>query len=75
MRLHRSKDISVHVLTLTSYDFSILTPLCGSCVADKTRISGTRRKKISDWVSEQGINIKFCVKLENNASETCAVMS
>jgi len=30
---------------------------------------------MSDWFLEQGINIKFCVKLGKNASDTCAVLS
>jgi hypothetical protein len=31
--------------------------------------------KISDWVLEQRINIKICVKLGKNASDTGAVLS
>jgi hypothetical protein len=30
--------------------------------------------KMSDWFLEQQINIKFCVKLGNNGSDTCAVL-
>jgi hypothetical protein len=31
--------------------------------------------KMSDRFLEQGINIKFCVKLGNNASVTCTLLS
>jgi hypothetical protein len=30
---------------------------------------------MSDWFLEQQINIKFCVKLGKNASDTCAMLS
>jgi hypothetical protein len=30
---------------------------------------------INDQVLEQQINIKFCVKLGKNASDTCAILS
>jgi hypothetical protein len=30
---------------------------------------------MSEWFLEQQINIKFCVKLGKNASDTCAVLS
>jgi hypothetical protein len=30
---------------------------------------------LNDQILEQQINIKFCVKLGNNASDTCAVLS
>jgi hypothetical protein len=31
-------------------------------------------KKMSDRFLEQGLNIKFCVKLRKNAIDTCAVL-
>jgi len=31
--------------------------------------------KMGDWFSEQQINIKFCVKLVKNVSDTYAVLS
>jgi hypothetical protein len=31
--------------------------------------------KMNDWFLEQWINIKFCVKLGKNASDTCAILS
>jgi hypothetical protein len=30
---------------------------------------------MSDWLLEQRIDIKFCVKLGRNASDTCAMLS
>jgi len=48
--------------------------LCGSCGADKTCVSTSRSKKMSDRFLEQGLNIKFCVKLRKNAIDTCAVL-
>jgi hypothetical protein len=30
---------------------------------------------MSDWFLEQWLNIKFCVKLGKNASDTCAMLS
>jgi hypothetical protein len=30
---------------------------------------------MSDWFLEQQTNIKFCMKLQKNASDTCAMLS
>jgi hypothetical protein len=39
MRVDRNKDMSLHVSTCTSYDFSALTQLYESCGADKMCVS------------------------------------
>jgi hypothetical protein len=48
--------------------------LFGSCGAHKTCVFRLVAK-ISDQFSEQRINIKFCVKLGKNPSDTCEMLS
>jgi len=42
----------------------------GSCGADKDVCVSTSRR-----VSEQRIDIKYCVKLRKNSSDTCTMLS
>jgi hypothetical protein len=63
VRLDRSKDLSMHVPTCTSYDFNALTPV-------------VQKLRRNEWsVLEQRINIKFCVKFGKNASDIWATLS
>jgi hypothetical protein len=58
-------------ITVSTYE----RQLCGNCGANKTCVFLRLVAKMSDRILEQGINIKFCVKLEKNASDTCAMLS
>jgi uncharacterized metal-binding protein len=74
MRLDGSKDMSVHVSACTSYDCNTSMPV----VEVRELVSRVFLRlvaKMEARFSEQRINIKFCVKLGNNASDTCAVLS
>jgi Leu/Phe-tRNA-protein transferase len=67
IRLDRRKFMSVHVSTCTSYDINAVIQLCRSCGADKTWVFLRLVAKMSHRFLEQRMNIKFCVKLGNNA--------
>jgi hypothetical protein len=71
MRLDRSKDMSVHVSTCIKR----INASCVETVALIRRVSPRLVVKMSDRVLVQGINIKLCVKLGKNASDTCALLS
>jgi hypothetical protein len=76
MQYDRSKDMSVHVLTCTSYDFVALMPVvCKLCGSDKMHVFLRLVTKMSDRFLEQRMNTKFCVKLGKNANETCVMLS
>jgi hypothetical protein len=64
--LDRSKDVSVYVSTCISYDFNALT----SVASDKTRIFVRLVAEMSGRFLERQMNIKFCVKLGQNANNT-----
>jgi len=49
--------------------------LCGSSDADKVCVFLHFVAKMSDKFLEQRINIKSCVKLGKNASDTCTMLS
>jgi hypothetical protein len=49
--------------------------LCGSRGTDKTCAFLRLVAELSDLFLGQRIYIKFCVKLGNNASDTCAMLS
>jgi uncharacterized metal-binding protein len=49
--------------------------LCGSCGADKMWVFPHLVTKMSDRILEQQINIKFCIKLTKNSSDTCEMLS
>jgi hypothetical protein len=66
-RLDHSKDMSVHVLTCTNYNFN-------ACGAGKKCLY-VLVQKMSDGFLEKGINMRFCVELGKNESDTCAVLS
>jgi len=51
-----------------------LRQLRASCDADKTCLFLRLVAKMSDRFPEQRIDIKYCVKLGKNASDTCAVL-
>jgi hypothetical protein len=65
MRLDHSKDMFVHVPTCTSSDFNPLTPVVMLIRCVFLHLV----TKLSDGFLEQRINIKFCVKLRENASD------
>jgi len=68
--------MSVQVSTCTRYDPSALTlQLYGNCGADKTCVFLSLVAKMINRFLEQRISIKFRVKLGNNASDTCAMLS
>jgi hypothetical protein len=75
MRLDRSKDVTVHVLICTSCNFSALMTVCGSFSPNKTYPFLGLVAKMSDQFLEQRNNVKFCVKIGNNANDTYAVLS
>jgi hypothetical protein len=75
MRLDRSKDVSVRVSTCTTYDFNAFTPDVWRCGADKTCVFLRLVAKMSHRFLEHWTNIKFCVKLGKNASDTCRMLS
>jgi len=68
MRLHRRRDMSVHVSTYISYDFNALIPVLRMLCRGKTCVFICLVAKISDWFLQQRINIKSCVKSGTNAS-------
>jgi hypothetical protein len=75
MRLDGSKHRSVYVSSYTSYDSNAFTQFYLSSGADKTGVFLRLAVEMSDRFLEQRINIKFCVKLEKNASYTYAKLS
>jgi hypothetical protein len=56
VRLDRSKQMCVHVVTCTNYNLNA----CGSCGADKTRVFLRLVAEMNDRFLEQRINNKFC---------------
>jgi hypothetical protein len=48
--------------------------VCGSCGADETCVFLRLVVKMSDWLLEYRTNIKFCVKLGMNASDTFTIL-
>jgi hypothetical protein len=71
-RIYRSKDMSVHVSTCIAYNFNVSAT---EVVALIRRVFLSLVGKMSVRFLEQRINIKFCVKLGKNASDTCAMLS
>jgi hypothetical protein len=65
--------MSVHVSSCN--DFNALTPVVWKLWHGKNMCILHLIAKMNDWFLEQHTNIKFCVKLGKNASDTCAVLS
>jgi len=72
MRLDRSKDMSVHVSTCTSYDLNELMP--ASWKVWRCGVFLCLVAKMSDRFLEKRINIIFCVKLGKNARHLCTAV-
>jgi hypothetical protein len=72
VRLDHSKDMSVHVPTCNALTLVVwkLGALIGMTCVFLRLVT-----KMSDRFLEQRINIKFCMKLGKNASDTCAMLS
>jgi len=66
-----SREMSMYVSTCTNYAFNAWMPV----VAMVRRMFLHLVTEISDWFIEQWFYIKFCVKLGQNPSDTCAVLS
>jgi hypothetical protein len=75
VRLDRSKDMSAHVLTCTNYNFNALAPVAWKFWCWQTCVFLHLVGKMSDRFLEQWINIKFFVKLGNNATDSFAMLS
>jgi hypothetical protein len=75
IRLDRSNDMPVHVLTCTTCEFNAINSSCLEVGALIKRVYIRLFAKISTYVLQQRINIKFCVILGNNASDTSALLS
>jgi hypothetical protein len=67
--------MSVHVSTCTVTISTHYHQLYGSCGTDKTSVFLCFVAKMCYPFLERQINIKFCVKLGKNASDTFAILS
>jgi hypothetical protein len=75
IRFDLSKNMSACVSTCIRYDFNALTLVMWKMWRSYNVVFLHPVAKMSDQIFEQRINIKFCVKLREKATDTCAVLS
>jgi hypothetical protein len=74
MWLNHSKDVCA-CFNLHQLRFQCINSSCVEVVALIRRVFLHLIAKMNYWFLEQQINIKFCVKLGKNASDTCTILS